>query len=130
MKKKIVKNNLFQYILFAVLTSAINVLVYLICYRLIIQNIIISNLVAYIVSITLSFITNKLFVFKNKQSDIFKQVIMFLCVKAFSFFIDSGVLIILKNVFHTNDFWAKIIANASTTISNYSLNKKIVFREK
>ncbi|MFR5856825.1 MAG: GtrA family protein, partial [Bacilli bacterium] len=64
MIKKLLKNSLINYILFAVLTSAINIVIFLICYNYIFHLIIISNIFAYGTSITLQFITNKKYVFK------------------------------------------------------------------
>ena len=123
------KNSFTKYVIFAILTSAVNVGIYLLVYNLIIENIIIANFFAYSISITLSFFINKQVVFKNKGKRIYKQILFFLIVKAIAFGIDSAVLAVCLNIFNIPNAISKLIANCSTTLSNYSLNKKVVFKE-
>lgn len=123
-------NKFIKYVFFAIITSFLNVVVYLIFYNFIIENIIISNIIAYIVSITSSFIINKKVVFKNENQNILKQLVFYLLVKLISFSIDSLVLVVSIKYIGLSNFLSKLIANASTTISNYTLNNKIVFKKK
>lgn len=117
-----------SYIFFAVITSIVNVSIYILCYHCVISNIIISNIVAYSCSIILSFFLNKNIVFKDNKGKILKQFIAYLALKMFSLFIDSCALILLYDYLHMNNFISKLIANASTTISNYFLNKCYIFK--
>ena len=117
-----------KYIFFAVICSGINIIVYLLCYDFIIDNIFVSNIIAYICSIFVSFFLNRDIVFKNKCKRLKFQITTYLIVKGISFIIDSGVLFILKDVLGLNNFLSKLIANCSTTVSNYTLNKKWVFK--
>lgn len=126
--KKIVKYNFVKYVIVALFTSALNIGVYLGCYKYLISSILISNIAAYSVSIIVQFFLNRHTVFDGNHHHILIQIILFLAVKLIAFFIDSGVLFICLRWFKMNDFIAKLIANCSTTISNYSLNKKIVFK--
>lgn len=125
----ILNNKFFKYVFFAIVTSLLNVGTYLLFYNFILENILISNIIAYAVSITISFILNKKVVFKNNGGNIIKQIIFYLLVKLASFTIDSIVLVICKEYIGLSNFIAKLIANMSTTISNYTLNQKMVFKE-
>lgn len=128
---KRLKNNKFaNYVFFALITSGINVGAYIVFYNCILENIIISNIFAYTVSITASFVINKKIVFKNNNKNFIIQLLLYLMVKLVAFGIDSLVLIGLHKFFTISNFVAKLIANTSTTISNYTLNNKIVFRNK
>lgn len=125
------KNNKFaNYVFFALVTSGINVGAYMLFYNCIYANILISNIFAYTISIITSFIINKKLVFKNDNKNFIIQLILYLMVKVVAFGIDSLVLIGLHRFFTINNFLAKLIANTSTTISNYTLNNKVVFRNK
>jgi len=117
-----------KYVLFAILTSVINVGAYYLCYHYIINSIIVSNIVAYSLSISVQFITNKKYVFNNDSKKHGKQLILFLLVKLISFTIDTGVLYFCNKVLHLGQLLSKIIANCSTTLSNYTLNNKMVFK--
>lgn len=125
----LINNKFIKYVFFAIITSFINVGTYLLVYNLIIENIIISNIAAYTISITTSFIINKKVVFKNNNEKLLKQILFYLLVKLLSFTIDSFVLVITVEWIGISNFIAKLIANASTTISNYTLNNKIVFKK-
>ena len=50
-------------------------------------------------------------------------------IKVLAFIIDTSVLYLLVDCVHINNILAKIISNCSTTISNYTLNQKIVFKD-
>ena len=128
--KNLKTNKFINYIFFAILTSCINVSAYMLFYNCILKNIILSNIFAYTISITLSFIINKKVVFKNNDNNYIIQILLYLLVKMIAFSVDSIVLIGIKEIFKIDNFIAKLIANASTTISNYTLNNKLVFKPK
>ena len=126
--KKILRGKFVKYVLIASATTLVNVIVYLLCYSVIIKNIIVSNIFAYVFSITLSFILNERIVYKCQTKKYKKQIPLFLASKALSFAIDSLVLVCLDKYFNISALLEKLIANASTTISNYFICDKIVFK--
>lgn len=126
--KKIIKSKFVKYVVIASATTIINVLVYLFFYHIITKNIIICNAFAYAFSITLSFILNERIVYKCKTKKYKKQIPLFLASKAVSFALDSLVLVCLDKYFNISALLEKLIANASTTISNYFICDKIVFK--
>ena len=122
-------NKFFKYVTFSTMTSIINVVVYIISFRCITKNVIISNVIAYTISISLSFVINKNCVFENKNQNVTKQLFLYLVVKIISFIVDSCVLVISVEYLGLNNLISKLIANASTTISNYTLNNNMVFKD-
>lgn len=126
--KKLLRGKFVKYVLIASATTLVNVIVYLLCYSVIIKNIIVSNIFAYVFSITLSFILNERIVYKCQTRKYKKQIPLFLASKALSFAIDSLVLVCLDKYFNISALLEKLIANASTTISNYFICDKIVFK--
>lgn len=126
--KKILRGKFVKYVLIASATTLVNVIVYLLCYSVIIKNIIVSNIFAYVFSITLSFILNERIVYKCQTRKYKKQIPLFLASKALSFAIDSLVLVCLDKYLNISALLEKLIANASTTISNYFICDKIVFK--
>ena len=126
MRNKYIK--FIKYVLFAIITTFLNIAIYLLCYNYLVNSILISNIIAYTFSITAQFLINKSLVFKNNSGNLILQITLFLAVKCLAFFIDSAVLVICFKYLHINNFISKLIANCSTTISNYSLNNKLVFK--
>lgn len=127
---KLKRSKFVKYVVFAVLATVINVGIYIVIYNYVINSILISNLIAYIFSISFQFITNRKHVFKMNDSFVVLQIALFVFVKLISFWIDSGVLYMFKDVFGFSNFISKIASNASTTLSNYLLNNKWVFRNR
>ncbi len=127
--KRLLKSKPAKYVYIATITTIINVLIYLLSYHVIIRNVIVSNVIAYIFSITASFFLNKKVVYKCKSKKYKKQIPTFLASKALSFAIDSLVLVCLDKYFNMSSILEKLISNASTTISNYLICDKIVFKE-
>ena len=117
-----------KYVAFALITSLINISVYYLFYNYVLKSIIISNIIAYTISILVQFITNKKYVFKNNSNNYSKQVCLFLLVKLVAFGLDTMVLHLCTKIFKMGQLLAKIIANCSTTLSNYSLNNDMVFK--
>ena len=126
----IISNNKFiRYIFFALISSSINIAMYYITYTFIIESVVLSNIVAYTFSIIFQFITNKKLVYKNCSQKYIKEFLSFCMIKVLAFIIDTSVLYLLVDCVHINNILAKIISNCSTTISNYTLNQKIVFKD-
>lgn len=126
--KKISNIEAIRYIFYAILTSIINIGIYLLFYNYISQNILISNIIAYIISIILSFWLNKTRVYKQYEGNTYYQLFKFLLIKISAFIIDSIVLYLCFNLLGLSNAISKLISNCSTALSNYTLNKKVVFK--
>ena len=57
--------DIFAYLIFGVLTTVVNYLIYLPCYNLLGLPATVSNGIAWVVSVTFAYLTNKPFVFKS-----------------------------------------------------------------
>ena len=92
----------------------------------------INNIIAYILTIIVSFILNKKYVFKNSEDNkkiVFKQFTTFVLLRLTSLAIDSIAFMVCINCFHLSDLLGKIISNACTTFNNYFFNKLIIFKK-
>lgn len=118
--------NFILYVFFAIVASLINIGSYLFIYRLT-KVVIFSNIIAYLLSFFVTFITNKKYVFKSNSSNYKKEVVMFIFMKIFSFFIDTIVLKVCL-YFNFSNIISKLISNSSTVFSNYFISKFLVFR--
>ena len=120
------KKRFVLYVVLALIISGINIGVYWLVYNLLIKSIIIANICAYTASITISFIINRKIVFGSKKEKILKKFVLYILMKLLALGIDSCVLYILKDCLGVNNLISKIIANTSTTFSNYFISKKIL----
>lgn len=114
-----------KYIFFALVTSVVNIVSYFLVYNYVIDSVLIGNLVAYILSISLSFIFNQKFVYNSNSKQYGKMISLYLGSKVLSYSLDSLVLIILNLFLKKWIIFNKIVSNASTCILNYYLGEKI-----
>lgn len=126
-----------MYLIFGVLTTLVNVLVYYICYNVSGINNTISTIIAWIISVIFAYITNKIFVFSSKTNG-FKgfviEFIVFILCRLFSGLVDLGFMTLTVTYLKLNtkllSTIMKIISNVIVVIINYILSKLLVFRKK
>ena len=115
------------YVVFGVLTTIVNILVYLFFTKLCGVNYIISNVIAWVLSVLFAYITNRIWVFERKNTNIIKEVLTFFAGRIFSGALDTGLMYLFVDVLMTGDVFAKIVVQVVVVIVNYLFSKLIVF---
>lgn len=119
------------YLFFGVLTTVVNIVVYEIVVNIFNIDYLLSNVIAWIISIIFAYITNKNYVFdSNSGSNNSKQFISFVSARLFSLLIDMMVMYIGVTIICLNDTFIKIMANVIVIVLNYFLSKFIIFKKK
>lgn len=119
------------YVIFGVLTTLVNIIVYYLTTRAFGISEYISNVIAWILSVLFAFVTNKLYVFDSQDKSIriiLKESISFFSFRLLSLGCDMLCMYIMISLFKWNDLLAKIIANIIVIILNYIFSKVFVFR--
>lgn len=131
MKELFIKyKELIMYLIFGVLTTLVNIIVYYVSTKIFLINYQISNVLAWILSVTFAFITNKLYVFESKNNDkLLKETISFYSLRLFSLGIDILIMYIMVSILNINDMISKIVSNVAIIIINYITSKLITFRK-
>lgn len=125
-----------SYIVFGVLTTAVNVVTYGLLRPALHWNaywdVLIANAVAWVLSVAFAFITNKLFVFKSKSFEarvFWRELWAFVAARLFSLGVDELGMVFLASFLGMNDWIAKIIMNVIVVIINYILSKRFIFKK-
>ncbi len=121
------------YLIFGVLTTLVNIIAYFISTRFLNLDAYISNIIAWILSVIFAFITNKLYVFKSKNTNlqvILKECLSFFGFRVLSLIFDMACMYLFISILSTNDLIAKIITNIIVIILNYVFSKLFVFKNK
>ncbi len=122
-----------NYIIFGGLTTVVNFVSYFVIAKVFYIDEVISNGIAWFISVLFAYVTNKLFVFESKKSG-FKEI----AVELTSFFLarilsgiccDVGTFAVMVKVFNINDVVAKIVTQIMVIIMNYILSKLVIFRK-
>ena len=120
------------YLIFGVLTTILNIVVFWLCNDILKIEYKISNVVAWILSVIFAFITNKLIVFESKsksKEETTKEAISFVMARLFSLIVDMILMILMIDILKVNSLIAKIISNVVVVIINYVFSKFIVFKK-
>lgn len=121
------------YLLFGVLTTAINTVVCGLCYDYLHWNILVANVLAWILAVAFAFLTNKLYVFQSKSfeaSVLRREALGFTGARLFSLGVDEFGMWLLVDVLFQNVWAAKIAMNVLVVAINYVLSKFFIFRKK
>lgn len=118
------------YIIIGVLTTAVNFLVYIIGTRVLMVNVIIVNIFAWLMAVLFSFFANRSIVFISKDEKIFKQVFKYFVSRLVSGAVEQILFVSLlyQDVF--KDITIKILISIIIILLNFITSKYIVFNTK
>lgn len=119
-----------NYLIFGVLSTVVSISSYAIFTRLFNLNYNISNVLSWILAVSFAFITNKLYVFKSKETNIIKDLIKFFTSRITTLIIEVVTMFIMVDVLNLNDMICKIIAQVIVIVLNYVFSKLFVFNKK
>lgn len=121
------KNELINYTIFGILTSIINILVYFLFTDILSINYIISNIVAWFVSVLFAYVTNRIWVFESENENILYEIVMFYGGRLFTGVLETILLILFIDFLCLSNTFSKIFVTIVVVILNYIFSKKIVF---
>ena len=120
------------YIIFGVLTTIVNFVVFGTLIKFI-DNLLIVNTLAFVVAVLFAYFTNNKYVFKEEKEKNLKEkinkIIKFYSTRITTFIIETAILYILVFI-GLKDIVAKILVAIIVIILNYLLSKWIVFSTK
>lgn len=117
-----------MYLVFGVLTTLVNIIVYFISAEILNINYLVSNGVAWFLSVLFAYITNRKYVFDSTNSNIFKEMVSFFGSRLATGLLDMGLMWIFVETSLMNDVIAKVVVNVIVIILNYILSKLVVFK--
>lgn len=121
------------YIIFGVLTTAVNYLVYIPCLNLLGLSASVSNIIAWCVAVLFAFLTNKPFVFESKDwsvKTVVPEFTKFVGTRVASGLVETLILLITVDLLGWNGNIWKLVTNVIVVILNYIGSKLLVFRKK
>ncbi|WP_298501402.1 GtrA family protein [uncultured Methanobrevibacter sp.] len=119
---------IFWYVVFGILTTLVNIVVYFVFAHVLGVNYLISNVVAWFLSVLLAYVTNRRWVFESKSSNILKECGLFFGGRLFSGVVDTGLMWLFIDVLTLNDGISKIVIQVIVVVLNYVISKLVVFK--
>lgn len=122
-----------SYLIFGVLTTVVNYLVYLPVYNLVGLSAALSNAIAWVVAVAFAYVTNKPFVFKSydwSAKTVIPELTKFVSCRIASGAAETMILLIAVDILHWNGNIWKILTSVLVVVMNYFASKLVVFRKK
>jgi putative flippase GtrA len=119
------------YLIFGILTTAINVVACGVCYDVLRWNILAANTFAWVVAVIFAFLTNKVYVFKSKSfaaDVVWRELAGFLGARLFSPWVGTLGVWLMVGAAPGNVWISKILINILVIIINYILSKFFIFK--
>lgn len=134
LKQLIIKYyDILAYLIFGVLTTVVNYLVYLPCYNLLMLPAVVSNLIAWVVAVAFAYVTNKPFVFRSHDwsaKTVVPELTKFVGTRVASGGMESAIIWIAVDLLGGNGNLWKLLTSVLVVVLNYMGSKLLVFRKK
>lgn len=120
------------YLVFGVLTTVVNYLVYLPCYNVMGLSASVSNAIAWAVAVAFAFVTNKPFVFRSHDwsaKTVLPELVKFIGTRVGSGGLETLILFVSVDLLGWNGNVWKLLTSVLVVIINYIGSKLLVFKK-
>lgn len=121
------------YLLFGVMTTAVNIVVFFLLEQILGWQYLQANIVAIVVSILFAFFTNQRYVFRSQSSTLelkLREFFLFVSFRAISGILDMLLLWMIVDGIGMDSTIAKVITQVLVVFMNYFFSKFFVFQTK
>ena len=128
---KYVNRETVTYVIFGVLTTLVNYIIYY-GLRALDVDYKIAEVIAWIGAVLFAFFTNKRYVFESRDYSpkvVLTELWKFIAARLLTFVIEYGFMLLTVDVFHFDDRIMKLIVSVIVIILNYVFSKLLVFRK-
>ena len=128
--KKLINREVILYLIFGVLTTLVDFIVFYISNNLLNIHYIVSTCLAWIFAVLFAYITNKIFVFSaiENKHNIFKEIFYFFTLRLASLILSIIFMVIMVDLLNISEILSKILVNVFVVISNYFFSKVFIFK--
>ena len=138
--KKLIKlykkhEEIINYLIVGVLSTVVSLGLYYLCVFTILSpndafQLQIANIISWVGAVIFAYITNRIFVFKSKDSNKKKEFVNFVSSRIVTLIMDMTIMFVMVTLLHLNDKIAKLVVQVVVTVMNYILSKLFVFKKK
>ena len=125
--------DIFSYLIFGVLTTVVNYIVYLPLLNILQLSAALSNVIAWAAAVSFAYVTNKPFVFKSHDwslRTVIPELSKFVSCRVASGAMETAIIFVAVDMLGWNGNIWKLITSVLVVILNYVFSKLIVFRKK
>ena len=119
------------YLVFGVLTTLINVVVYGLCADVMHMDVMVSTIIAWIIAVLFAYVTNRKWVFHSTvtyKDGLIKELIVFFGCRLGSGVVDLVMMFVFVELMKFPGMIIKFLANIIVIILNYVASKILIFK--
>ena len=120
------------YLVFGVLTTVVNFLVYFPVHNILGFRASVSNAIAWVVAVVFAYVTNKPFVFRShdwSRETVIPELTKFVGCRVASGAMETGILFVSVDLLGGNGNLWKILVSVLVVVLNYFASKLLVFKK-
>ena len=120
-----------RYLIFGGISTVINIIVFALLERIGFSTLV-SNTIAWIISVIFAYFTNKVCVFysvTNNKKELVKEIGSFFGCRIFTLIIDEIYMYITIDIFSFNSLLMKVISNIIVIVLNFMFSKIFIFKK-
>ena len=128
--KKLCNKEVILYLVFGVLTTMVDFIIFFISKNKFNIHYILSNCIAWFFAVLFAYVTNKIFVFehtKNNQN-IFREMFYFFFFRLLSLILTIIFMFIMVDIININEDLSKIMVSVFVVVANYFFSKIFIFK--
>ena len=121
------------YLIFGVLTTLVNIVSYFLLTDIAGVNYLLSNVIAWVLSVLFAYGTNRVWVFQSQAKGtaaILKEMVSFFGARLFSGGLDMGIMFVCVSLIGLPDGVIKILSNVLVIVLNYLFSKLWIFKKR
>lgn len=134
--KKLYKKyeEILNYLIVGVLTTLVSLAIYFILVHTFLDaknaiQIQIANIISWIFAVSFAYVTNRIFVFKSKSTNYFKEISSFFASRVITLIMDMAIMFLFVTILKGNDTIGKLVSQVMVIIGNYIFSKIFVFKK-
>ena len=116
------------YVVFGAFTFFVNLISYFFFANLLGINYLVSNAIAWFLSVLFAYVTNRTWVFESKSPNILKEMSLFFGGRIFSGVVDMFLMYAFIDLIAFDSTISKIVVQIIVIVLNYIFSKLIVFK--
>ena len=120
---------LINYLFIGGCTTIISILSYALFAKVCSFDLVVANVLSWIISVLFAYFTNRVIVFNSKNKNYFKEFISFTGSRVITLILDTLLMILFVKTLNMNDMIAKVIVQIVVIIGNYLISKLLVFKK-
>ena len=124
--------DILTYLVFGVLTTVVNYVIYLPVYNVLGLSAAVSNAIAWVVAVAFAYLTNKTFVFKSHDwsaKTVIPELTKFVSCRVASGLAETVILLVTVDLLGWNGNIWKLVTSVLVVVLNYVASKLIVFKK-